>query len=280
MTHQTTIIPFLEIRPRIYGDTRQLNIAHVFDLAFSIEAMGLIEPLVIDRSGVLLAGGHRLAALGVLNPHTRSMTLRNLLTRERSSGGLEGENRAHRLIDDLREGLPSVSEINFEEIPVRVFDFLAEEDQNRAIEVEIAENGQRRDYTAQEVLDLYHVLLAKGYTDPAGRPRVGERAVKPMIAALIGKSVRTVRRKLERAQVLEARTARQRLRDESLKVIKSIQRVRKLLSGLEPELAATVRASIEWESARDGLSEAMRQVDEIVVDEVVVDEAQEIDGDH
>ena len=36
-----------------------------------------------------------------------------------------------------------------------------------------------------------------------------------------------------------------------------------------------VRASIEWESARDGLAEVMRQVDEVIVDEV--DEVLELD---
>jgi len=54
------------IKPRSQ-DTRPLNEAHVESLAESIAVLGLIEPLVTDQSGRLLAGGHRLAAIALLD---------------------------------------------------------------------------------------------------------------------------------------------------------------------------------------------------------------------
>jgi len=48
------------------GRTRPLDPAHVVTLAESIAALGLIEPVVVDRTGTLLAGGHRLAAVKLL----------------------------------------------------------------------------------------------------------------------------------------------------------------------------------------------------------------------
>lgn len=62
---QRANLPLSRIRPRV-EDTRPLGNSHVKDLAESIGALGLIEPLVVDLKGVLLAGGHRLAAIQIL----------------------------------------------------------------------------------------------------------------------------------------------------------------------------------------------------------------------
>ncbi len=48
------------------SDTRPLNPRHVESLAESIAVLGLIEPLVLDNQGRLLAGGHRLEAIRLL----------------------------------------------------------------------------------------------------------------------------------------------------------------------------------------------------------------------
>ena len=47
-------------------DTRELKSEHVQSLAESIATLGLIEPLVTDNQGRLLAGGHRKAAIAWL----------------------------------------------------------------------------------------------------------------------------------------------------------------------------------------------------------------------
>ena len=44
-------------------NTRELQQQHVAALAESIAVLGLLEPLVVDQGGRLLAGGHRLAAI-------------------------------------------------------------------------------------------------------------------------------------------------------------------------------------------------------------------------
>jgi len=55
-----------DIRLRRDADTRPLTARHVVELAESIAVLGLLEPVVLDTSAHLLAGGHRLAALQLL----------------------------------------------------------------------------------------------------------------------------------------------------------------------------------------------------------------------
>src|SRR3712207_422263 len=59
---QGTTLPLSQILDR-ETDTRSLQSQHVTQLAESIAVLGLIEPLVVDRRGRLLAGGHRQAAI-------------------------------------------------------------------------------------------------------------------------------------------------------------------------------------------------------------------------
>jgi ParB family transcriptional regulator, chromosome partitioning protein len=146
------------ITPRA-TDTRPLNPAHVDDLMGSIGALGLIEPLAVDIKGRLLAGGHRLAA-----------------------------------ITQLREQQPAIFRMQFpgEMVPVRVMNFDAELDPAQALNIEIAENEQRRDYTPAEVRAIAERLKSEGYTHVRGRPKEGEKALAPALQIIIGKSRRTV----------------------------------------------------------------------------------------
>lgn len=144
-------------------NTRELNAAHVAGLAESIEALGLLEPLVVDSRGRLLAGGHRLAALGY-----------------------------------LRENSPEHFQKNFAQgVPVRALPFDSAEEPDIALAVEVAENEHRRDYTRQEVLSIAARLREAGYKDTAGRPRTGQKALAPALSTVLGKSIRTVRRVLQ-----------------------------------------------------------------------------------
>ena len=59
---QDSSLPLGQIQPR-QEDTRPLHTAHVAALMDPIAVLGLIEPLVTDKKGRLLAGGHRLAAI-------------------------------------------------------------------------------------------------------------------------------------------------------------------------------------------------------------------------
>jgi len=238
--------PLDEITPRAGGDTRPLTPKHVFGLAMTIHELGLIEPIVIDRDGRLIAGGHRLMAMKLLQIATRSSTIQRLKRVIKEELGARGADQAHRELDQLREDLPREPSIDPQRIPVRVFNFDSSQDIDRALEIEISENSHRRDYTSREVLRLYELLLSKGYTDQRGRPREGSRAAKPMLATLIGRSVRTVKRKLEEARMKEAqRGADHEPRQEALRVIKRMKGLTRALRRLSPEASEVVRASLE-----------------------------------
>lgn len=161
-TSGTTLL-LSNIKDRHGGDTRPLNNDHVQALAESIAAVGLIEPLVVDIQGHLLAGGHRRAA-----------------------------------IEYLREHHPEAYQEQFPDncIPVRQLAFVAEDEPERALGIEVTENERRRDYTAAEVKQLAKRLRSAGYVDRRGRPKEGELRLKPALEVIIGKSARTVQRLL------------------------------------------------------------------------------------
>ncbi len=158
-----TTLSLDDIKDRHGGDTRPLNDDHVQALAESIAAVGLIEPLVVDIEGHLLAGGHRRAAIKYLREHDSKAYQEQFL-----------DNR----------------------IPVRQLEFIAEDEPDRALGIEVTENERRRDYTAAEVKQLAERLRAAGYIDRRGRPKEGELRLKPALEVIIGKSARTVQRLL------------------------------------------------------------------------------------
>ncbi|MBD2123967.1 ParB/RepB/Spo0J family partition protein [Trichocoleus sp. FACHB-262] len=160
-------IPLEQIQNRIDTDTRPLDKKHVDALAESIAVVGLIEPLVVDTKGRLLAGGHRRAAIEVL------------------------KNRASDTYQKLFPG---------DRIPVRVMPFDAEQDLELALQIEVTENEKRRDYTPVEVKTLAERLRAAGYVDARGRPEKGKKALRPALEIIVGKSLRTVRRYLNEDQ--------------------------------------------------------------------------------
>jgi ParB family transcriptional regulator, chromosome partitioning protein len=125
--------------------------------------LGLIEPLVLDNKGRLLAGGHRLAA-----------------------------------IRHLKQEQPDSYEKQFpnDQIPTRSLPFDADEQPDLALQIEVAENEQRRDYTAAEVRAIANRLRAAGYVELKGRPKKGEKALMPALAVVVGKHLRTIQRYL------------------------------------------------------------------------------------
>jgi ParB family chromosome partitioning protein len=144
-------------------NTRKITLSHVKNLLDSIQALGLIEPLVVDKKFRLLAGAHRLQAL---------MTFQN----EQPSLFLE----------QFPQGL----------IPVRQFDFDAETDLNNALAIEVAENAQRKNYTTMEFNDVAQRLIDAGYTETVGRPKNGEKSLGHALTVVLGCTTRTVRRRL------------------------------------------------------------------------------------
>lgn len=145
-------------------DTRELNDGHVQNLMESIRVVGLIEPLVTDKDYILLAGGHRKAAIALLRK-----TDRESFDKHFSSG-----------------------------VPVHVMDFSATDEPDRALAIEVAENEQRRDYTPSEVRKLADRLLATGqYHGSKGRPPQGKTSLMSGLLPIVGKSRRTIQAYLE-----------------------------------------------------------------------------------
>lgn len=157
-----SLLALKQIRQR-ETDTRPLRPNHVQELAESIAALGLIEPLVIDNQNVLLAGGHRLAAITHLKTH-------------------QPQHFAEHFADDL--------------VPVRIMPFDAGADPEKALQVELAENEKRVNYSRDQIEKLASRLRSLNYKETRGRPKKGEKALGPALAVAIGVSTRYVRKVL------------------------------------------------------------------------------------
>lgn len=156
---EVAVLPLADIKPRAGGlDTREPTEEAVADMAETLDALGLIQPLAVDRLGRLLAGKTRLLAIKALakkNPE------------------------------------------RWDRVPVRRFDLDAEAEPERALAVEIAENERRKDYAAAEIKALAERLKAAGFHHKAGRPGKGKKALLPALGSVVGKSKRQLLRILE-----------------------------------------------------------------------------------
>jgi ParB family transcriptional regulator, chromosome partitioning protein len=161
-----SVMPLGDIKPRPHAQTRPADSTHVAALRESIAAVGLISPIAVDVHGVLLAGLHRLDAI---------------------------------------KSLQATNPKRFDElfgvgVPIRRFDFDAVTDPEQALIVEAVENEKRKDYKPSEVRELADRLVAAGYVQREGRPAKGEKALRPALALIIGKSEKTVQRYLQPPQ--------------------------------------------------------------------------------
>lgn len=240
----TTTMRLERVAGRAHSDTRGLKLAHLMDLMESIAALGLIEPIVVDAEQRLLAGGHRLAACRLLAaaPDDRPALAADLADAPISASASE---RLARVV--------ASDAIDLQRIPVRVIaiDSVAEPDM--ALAIEASENTLRRDYTTGEVRALYDRLRGVGYVDRPGRPRKGERAIKPAIATIIGRSIRTVERMLADpppdAQVLAR----------SLRALSSqMQKVRDAVGDDAPEAVQDLVKRLDSPALRTALRNAIR----------------------
>jgi ParB family chromosome partitioning protein len=82
------------------------------------------------------------------------------------------------------------------QVPIRRYDFDSETEPDKALAIEATENEKRRDYTPTEVRAIADRLRAAGYRDAPGKPKKGEKALRPALELIIGKSIRQVRRYL------------------------------------------------------------------------------------
>ena len=153
-------LPFDDIKDRANPDSRPINSSHAAELADSISAIGLISPIAVDMNGCLLAGSHRRAALAMIKSSNSKAWNQHF-----------PENR----------------------VEVRVFDFDSVAEPAKALDIEVEENQQRKDYTPGEVRSLAKRLKSAGYKDYPGRPPKGTKTLTKALTELTGKSTRTVK---------------------------------------------------------------------------------------
>lgn len=223
-----SLLALKQIRKREI-DTRPLRPNHVEELAESIAALGLIEPLVIDNQNVLLAGAHRLAAITHLKDQ-------------------QPEHFAEHFTDDL--------------VPVRIMPFDAGAEPEKALQIELAENEKRVNYSRHQIEKLAIRLRELNYKETRGRPKKGEKALGPALAVAIGVSTRYVRKVLSEEKSESATKNRkespiwrrrqllkkvERNLDE-LRTLKQVSKRRKAnqeFDALVPELLKQVRNSLK-----------------------------------
>lgn len=198
---------------------------HVVDLARSIGALGLIHPLVLDVEDVVVAGSHRYAALRILAtaPPERADLLAALCP-----SAYPGTLAPLAEPLDLLAVAPGV--LDFSRLPVRVLPLSISKNPDEAWRAEVAENEQRRDYSAPEVRALAARLKEQGYHYTRNKWAPSEKRMLPVLVALIGKSERHVRRILttDPAKRVERPSVRSKLQAEAASALKAMERLKAL----------------------------------------------------
>lgn len=181
-----------EIKPRL-ADTRRARASHVLGVAESISALGLLQPPAVDRAHRLIAGLHRLEACRILfaKPEDRAVLFSKL-----DGASVKDGDYAERIA-----ALPSIGDLPVPlsggRIPVAVLVGLdAGADPAGAMAAEVAENVTRRKYTPTEVSGLIEKLKKAGYRARMGRPKAGEKTIRPALGLILGLSERQTTRLL------------------------------------------------------------------------------------
>lgn len=173
------VVTLASVQPRKLN-TRELRPPHVLTLAESIAAAGLCSPIALDAHRRLVAGLHRLNACRLLCAPDR-LAFWQTIAGEPSPVDLQ---RIESLppVDSLQEPLKRGM------IPAGVFIGLdAEADPAAALAAESAENTARRQYSSDEVRGIMARLKLAGYREPkGGRPKAGEKPMRPALALVLG----------------------------------------------------------------------------------------------
>jgi ParB family chromosome partitioning protein len=177
-------IPLENIKPRI-EDTRPATAEGVLTKAESIAAVGgLLSSITVDRAHRLMAGLPRLLACRLLlaPPAERARLLAELPGKvkdaEKRLSELPPPSRAPKQIRDGRAPCIVKTEIDAEKNP------------GAALAIEAAENTARANYKRGEVERVVQRLKAAGYQEMKGRPKPGQKPLKPMLQSTLGISER------------------------------------------------------------------------------------------
>ena len=218
-------LPIESILPRL-EDTRKLSESHVSSLIMSIQTLGLISPLVVDLEGYLLAGGHRLAALKFIK-------------------------------ENHPTEFDSLFPMNIPIFRISKSFSNAEESALHRLLIEIEENTQRRNYTANEIRGAAQKLKQAGYEDLKGRPKKGQLSLKRKLSQVFNLSSRQIQRILN----VEENENDQKgghvstFSDEASRLQRSINRFSSYLAHLDESVL-----SDEDLRLREALKEALKEI--------------------
>jgi hypothetical protein len=228
------------ILPRPEDDVRPLDAGHVVTLAESIALLGLLDPILVNLKGHLLAGAHRLAALQLLAiadgenrrkaylGRMQGLTASKPPKKKKNAEDADDAESAPKLpatVDALAKRISAIDTsaviakytAKFK-IPVMAVD--TSEKIGKAIDtvVEATENGIRRQYTNDEIKGLAVKLKRAGYTHREGRPKHGEKAMIVALEAIVGKTTKHLKRILGETEAKERKPEWER----SLKALERI----------------------------------------------------------
>ncbi|MBF0202011.1 MAG: ParB N-terminal domain-containing protein [Desulfamplus sp.] len=193
-----------KIKPRPKGNTRELNPLHVLDLAESISALGLLQPIAIDESNQLVAGEHRIEACRLLcveDAEVRVSHWRLILSQTGKTLSEKADREAQKRVFGL-DSDTFCNQYQGQKIPVLVLPFKADEDPTAALAAETAENEKRQNYTKAEILNLANRLRSAGYIEKPGRPKKTEKSLKNALVVISGKSLVQIHRDLNSEKTL------------------------------------------------------------------------------
>jgi hypothetical protein len=184
-----------DVQPREAGDSRPIMPAHVVTMMESIVVLGLLENLVVSTKGRLLAGAHRLTAL-------RFLMIADDAARAALFTKCMGYGEGAKLPDgvkDLVERVRTIDAATFQaanpEGLVKVLVVDVTDDADHALAVEVAETAIRKQYGKDQIVALFHrLILSPRYTCRPGRPAAGQESAYVALAAVVGLSVKHLKR--------------------------------------------------------------------------------------
>jgi len=209
--------------------------------------VGLIQPLAIDTSGKLIAGGHRLAVWALLAidaPAERRAAFLKGLSAYAPAAKPDPENPSEPEAMAAEIGDLDVS--GWKEahpkglVPVLVFDADEARTKNKALLREVAENEKRRGYTSAEVKALADRLKKAGFDDIKGRPEADQQPLRAELARILGRSSRQIRRMLNDPEVVKVK---RRTRDRLSTQQRTIAALRAALADAAPVFAKDQKAA-------------------------------------
>jgi len=205
-----------DILPRSEADVRPIDAAHVVTLAESMALLGLLDSILVNLQGHLLAGAHRLAALQLLaiadSDERRKAFLGRLqglaeskapkkIKGSEDSDDAEDEPKLSAAVEAFAKRIAAIDTslvtakytAKFK-IPVIAVDTSDKVGKALDLVVEATENGIRRQYSNDEIKGLAVKLKKAGYTHREGRPKHGEKAMIVVLESIVGKSTKHLKR--------------------------------------------------------------------------------------